>query len=812
MAKKSSASSAKGAKKEAKTAVRPARKVFESIFRGRLSWQPKRTLPALGNRMRLLWLYMVRIPMRMLLLRQGFHAASPNHPYFRLFFVVLVVALMLFFPWISRDYGITWDEKIQRDYGKEIIEYYASVGKDTSLFDQTKHLYNTMLYYGCSFDVTAGLIHQYVFPWADEFVVRHALNSLYGVFLMVVTALIVRLFAGWRGALICLVLCMVSPAVVGHSMNNPKDIPFAASYVFALYHMLRFFVRFPRVTWGQCLGIVVGIGWTISTRAGGIILIVFFGLFLAVHGLYSWIALKKDFFGAVILRIQYLLMVSIPGYLLGLVMWPYGQKDILRNPWDAVKNLSNVNYLHTYENFAGMRIYMSDVPWYYTPHMILIGTPLVVLLGIVYSMLLVKRLKHKFPVWVYGFHVFIIVFPIAYIVYKHSMVYNGWRHFLFLYMSMLVLASVGWDTVMFEWRKSYLNWGAGLLFVLGIARVVQFMVINHPNQYIYFNELVGGVKGSYGNYELDYYSNSVHQAAKWLIDNEDLKQKKVKVVTNNELLTLSHYTQQWADSMQILWTRDYERQKQDWDYAIFTTRTFTPHQLKNGYFPPKGTLHTIDVDGVPVCAVVKRLDKSMAEGHKLIGEGKWQEGFSKFEYYAKKIDPSEDEAWRMAGLCLLNMDKYDSAMVYLEKTLEINPESFLAYYLKGFYYLYKNKLDLAEESFKKSIVLRINNGDAHAELGNIYLNQSDYPRALTSYQKAVDFQSNNMSLYFNMAIAYTNMGRYEEALQSANIGLSRDPQNIRGYQIVADIFDRAGDPATANQVRQRILQLSGGAQ
>ena len=31
------------------------------------------------------------------------------------------------------------------------------------------------------------------------------------------------------------------------------------------------------------------------------------------------------------------------------------------------------------------------------------------------------------------------------------------------------------------------------------------MLLNHPYEYIYYNQLVGGLNGAYGNYETDYY-------------------------------------------------------------------------------------------------------------------------------------------------------------------------------------------------------------------------------------------------------------------------------------------------------------------
>lgn len=44
----------------------------------------------------------------------------------------------------------------------------------------------------------------------------------------------------------------------------------------------------------------------------------------------------------------------------------------------------------------------------------------------------------------------------------------------------------------------------GLLFL-----PARHMAVNHPNDYVYFSELVGGLRGAYGDYETDYYYNSL---------------------------------------------------------------------------------------------------------------------------------------------------------------------------------------------------------------------------------------------------------------------------------------------------------------
>ena len=59
------------------------------------------------------------------------------------------------------------------------------------------------------------------------------------------------------------------------------------------------------------------------------------------------------------------------------------------------------------------------------------------------------------------------------------------------------------------------------------------MVKVHPNETVYFNELEGGVKNAYGNYETDYYMNSIKPCADWLKKNVLENSKDTLIIGSN---------------------------------------------------------------------------------------------------------------------------------------------------------------------------------------------------------------------------------------------------------------------------------------
>ena len=93
-----------------------------------------------------------------------------------------------------------------------------------------------------------------------------------------------------------------------------------------------------------------------------------------------------------------------------------------------------------------------------------------------------------------------------------SVVYDGLRHFLFLTPPLVVLAALGFVELARRLRtRTRAVWAAPVLAVAvagSAVRMVPTMIRLHPHEYVYFNEVIGGLPGAYGNYDTDYYGNS----------------------------------------------------------------------------------------------------------------------------------------------------------------------------------------------------------------------------------------------------------------------------------------------------------------
>ncbi|WP_321343387.1 hypothetical protein [uncultured Draconibacterium sp.] len=713
-------------------------------------------------------------------------------------FIILATVLLLTMCIISKDAGINVDEHFHVDHAENVLKYYSSFGKDkTALYNEkTLHLY------GQSLDNIVHFFNQ-AFNIDDIYRTRHLFGSIVGWILLLFTALIAVELFGWQAGYIALLFMFFSPRIVGHAFNNLKDIPFAAAYIFTIYFFILFLKQLPKLKFNTLLFIALGIAWAISIRIGGVILIPYFFM---VYGLYY--LLQKDFYKLTAIKnglkiVGILLGVSIVAYLLGLVLWPYALQNPVKNPFLTLRSMTNYG-MNLNQLFEGKMIPSASLPWYYGIKYILISSPIVVEAGLIIFLLrLIREKNNKITYLAFFFLFFAFIFPLGYTIYKHSNLYSGWRHLLWIY-SPLVVLSAGGFAYLIQSQTKWIKYGAGILLAALLANPVIFSIKNHPYQYTYFNELVGGIKGAYGLYEMDPYYHSLKEGAKYLEENGYLNDTVTVVSNSDRVVTDALYNN--TTNVNITYSRFHEKNKNDWDYAIWANTLIPPKQLAEGYWPPKGTIYTIDVDGVPIGAVVKRLSFEDLKGFEALFEDKFDEAILHFNNFLK-VYPESEEVWEGLAIIYKIKKDYNTALEKVNKAIDINPGLLSAYIHKAEILNnlneYNNALAAAnvalsvnptiyEGSFQKGIALKhlnnpqdairsfqntINSNNkyyrAYHEIGEILINYKNFDKATGIYNQLLKVRNNDMLALIGLAKCYIFMNNSEMAVKM----MQRLPQN-----------------------------------
>ncbi|MCK9638330.1 MAG: hypothetical protein M0R39_00350 [Prolixibacteraceae bacterium] len=652
--------------------------------------------------------------------------------------------LLVFILMGSKEAGISGDEEVHFRQSEKVYNYFASGGTDQSALDTpTSHL----KYYGQSFDNITTILIRW-FNIDDIYTFRHQMNGLAAWLCIVLAGFLAVWLSGYGAGILTLFLFALSPTFLGHAQNNLKDIPFALAYLAGTLFLLRWLFAEKR-NWKSAIPLILSIAFCISIRPGGLLLICYVLLFAAILEFKTYRETAKINIGTLKNKLTWIAAILLISYLLGNLLWPY----VLLNPITGFWKSYNVmtQFPTTIRQIFEGRLEWSDwMPWYYLPKLMLITIPLLVWAGILaFFAVAGNALKQN---WLkYGFLIFTILFPILFVIYEQSNLYGSWRHFLFVYPSMVVLAAIGlWQLL--NHFKSKLVRGLVITVVLLLAiHPLSFLVRNHPYYYLYYNQLTGGLKGAYGKYETDYYYHSIREGSEWLI--KYLKTNhpgdSLKVATN--------FPADWffrnEKKLAVKYFPWNERCQHDWDYYVVANSYISPALLTNKMWPPKNSIKIIYADDIPICAVVKRESKRDFLGYLSIQQEHLEEAVKYFEEAVKKDCQDELIFFNFASVYYTVSDKV-KAMSLLQKGLEINPESEQILMFQANIYAENGEKEKAATLYKQVIGLNRKYFDAYPPLAKILVERKELKEARALLKSCLTMNPGFKAAYAALADSY----------------------------------------------------------
>ncbi|HEX2974504.1 MAG TPA: hypothetical protein VHO68_01100, partial [Bacteroidales bacterium] len=394
-----------------------------------------------------------------------------------------------------------------------VLNYFGSGGADTSAINTPV---TNLKYYGQSYDNIVTFITQFL-NIEDVYTFRNLMSALVGWLTFIITALFAVSLGGYRTGILVLFLFSVSPSFFGHSLNNLKDVPFAFAYIAGTWFITKFISKSGKTSVSSAIFLTLSIAFCISIRAGGLILICYLFMYLVLHYVLKYYETRRLNINELIRKTSWIFPISLISVLLGSLLWPFALRDPLKNIFESYRIMAH--YPLTFRQIFEGRVEWSDfMPWYYLLKSMAITIPLLVLGGFIIFFLFSKKVVTGKNRLVFLFVVFTVLFPLFFVILEKSNLYSSWRQFLFVYPAIVLLSATGISFLFDLIEKKIAGFILVFIIILAAINPALFMLRNHPYEYIYYNELAGGVNGAYGNYELDYYYTSQTEASEWLIN------------------------------------------------------------------------------------------------------------------------------------------------------------------------------------------------------------------------------------------------------------------------------------------------------
>lgn len=346
-------------------------------------------------------------------------------------------------------------------------------------------------------------------------------------------------------------------------------------------------------------------------------------------------------------------------------------------------------------------------------------------------------------------------------------------------------------------KKILISVGGLVLVLVLLAGPIIHIVKNHPYEYVYFNELAGGTEKAYGRYELDYYYHSTREASEWVIANAEAKAdgSKIRVATWHTA-SVEYFFRNDTAKFQVCFARWYEKGNTDWDYAIFTVTGMSPQELANEkVFPPKNCVKTIDVDGKPICVVLKREDKNDFVGNQYKQRGSLDTAI----YYFNKAlayDPYNISVLMNITESYFNLSQrindrrfLDTAKIFIDKVLSFLPKYETANYFLAHYYMVSGNFDEAIKPCRYIIdSCNYKFKAAYSLMCQCYLQKNDTKNAQKTLERLIDIDQLDDQAVKQLIAIYMSQGKDERGAYRKLYKKCAQSFESRGKQEQADMY------------------------
>lgn len=280
-------------------------------------------------------------------------------------------------------------------------------------------------------------------------------------------------------------------------------------------------------------------------------------------------------------NITYFLFAPLFAFALWSVFWQHPISQLLYIPSFFRDNTQNIEVLL----FGKWYCSGLNVPWYYPLLNLGITTPIPIL--VFFFIGLIR------PIGPISLMILWLLVPISRYVFPQMGVIDGVRHFEEVLFPLAAIAGIGISQIRL----------IRLIGPICIGLLLITIVSYHPYQITYYNELVGGVRGAYGKFDLDYWGTSQKEAVAWINEHAH-KNASVFIVMAPDVA--GRYLR--PDLLSNLNKTDYTKA----DYTIVLNRQSFLYRYfyTYDYILTHTPVHTISVQGAPLVWIYDNKQKT----------------------------------------------------------------------------------------------------------------------------------------------------------------------------------------------------------
>jgi tetratricopeptide (TPR) repeat protein len=144
---------------------------------------------------------------------------------------------------------------------------------------------------------------------------------------------------------------------------------------------------------------------------------------------------------------------------------------------------------------------------------------------------------------------------------------------------------------------------------------------------------------------------------------------------------------------------------------------------------------------------------------------------------ACQSDPSDAEAWCLAGVVHGMLGELDESLACCQRAIALRPNYAEAHVVMGRALEDLRRLDEAAAACHEAVRLAPNNADAHFNLGNVLSSLGQPKVAVGCYNEAIRIRPDDAEAHVNLSVAFAASGQFAEAVKAYRRALELQPNS-----------------------------------
>lgn len=171
----------------------------------------------------------------------------------------------------------------------------------------------------------------------------------------------------------------------------------------------------------------------------------------------------------------------------------------------------------------------------------------------------------------------------------------------------------------------------------------------------------------------------------------------------------------------------------------------------------------------------------------------------------KRLNP---DAYKSLGIAYRNLNKYDKAIMALEKAKNLTPFDWQIHSELGICYLAKGNFCKSSKELIQAIKLNPDNTDIQIQLALVHEAMGEIEMAFAIYQKIIETNPECLKAYVQKTALYLQEENFIEAKNLFRIIIRNFPEYNRAYLGMAICCDKLGNKDKAKRFYKKYLQLT----